>query len=48
VLKRVNALLNDIARAGAIGKPNIGIGKPEASSTDSTATGHDASPTSTD
>jgi len=30
VLKRVNALLNDIARAGAIGKPNIGIGKPEA------------------
>jgi len=30
VLKRVNALLNDIARAGATGKPNIGIGKPEA------------------
>ena len=30
VLKRVNALLNDIARAGAIGEPNVGIGKPEA------------------
>lgn len=30
VLKRVNALLNDIARAGEIGEPNVGIGKPEA------------------
>ena len=30
VLKRVNALLNDIARAGSVGERNVGIGKPEA------------------
>jgi toxin YoeB len=29
VLTRVNALLNDIARAGSVGEPNVGIGKPE-------------------
>ena len=30
VLKRLNALLSDIARAGSVGEPNVGIGKPEA------------------
>ncbi len=29
VLTRVNALLNDIARAGSVGEPNVGVGKPE-------------------
>ena len=29
MLTRVNALLNDIARAGSVGEPNVGIGKPE-------------------
>jgi hypothetical protein len=43
VLKRINTLIEDVARNG-----NEGIGKPRPSSTTSRATGHDASPTSTD
>jgi toxin YoeB len=30
VLKRINAILRDIARGADAGEPNVGIGKPEA------------------
>lgn len=30
VLKRINAILRDIARGADAGEPNVGLGKPEA------------------